>query len=425
MLVSTPKNVSAGTLGHTSWFLSETHEVYVSGNNETGQLGLGTTTHQSTPQKFTPPLNKKIISIASGARHGALITDDGKLYTFGHNDKNQLGIATKQDRSAVPLIVQHSARFIAVSCGNNHTLALSSDFKVYSFGSNDSGQLGLPRPTTMISQVNIPETIIGISAGYEHSAALSESGSVYVWGCGTSGQLGLPHSQNVNLAEKLSSVTDKIVNVACGYMHTACVSESGDLYIFGFISNELKFGQSGKKVKSFPLKDPVISLASGSAHILVLLASGVVYGMGVNGHGQLGIDGKAILQVQEIVSLKGNKITQISTGFQHSLALTSNGQVFAFGRNERGQLGVGHSKGQPTPAQVTGIRRIIDIFQLSQDTVLSDTTYFEENVEELPLPPTTYHKDYNLEFQEPIQEETLSLPLPQSFSITGGKKPNY
>jgi len=153
--------------------------------------------------------------------------------------------------------------------------------------------------------------------------------------------------------------------------------------------------------------------------------TGAVYGLGVNGHGQLGIDGKTILQIQEIVSLKGKKITQISTGFQHSLALTSNGQVFAFGRNERGQLGVGHTKGQPTPTLVTGIKRIIDIFQLSQETVLSETTYFEEKVEELPLPPTMYHEDYNLEFQEPIQEETLSLPLPQSFSITGGKKPNY
>jgi len=192
------------------------------------------------------------------------------------------------------------------------------------------------------------------------------------------------------------------------------------------MSNELKFGQDGKRIGSFK-NDPVLSIASGSIHILVLTASGNVHGMGANGHGQIGIDGKLVTQLQPVNPLKGKKVTQISTGFQHSVALTSAGQVFSFGRNERGQLGVGHTNLQSSPAQVNipRVNRIIDIFNLSQHSPLTEggSTYEEDTIE-LPLPGTQYHKDYALAFQQPVQqEETQTLPLPQTFSIVG-RKPN-
>jgi len=322
--------------------------------------------------------------------------------------------------------VQTNEKFVAVSCGNNHTLALSSNFQVFSFGSNDFGQLGIPKPSSMLNRVPIDERVVAVICGHDHSAALTDNGAVYTWGCGTSGQLGLSHSQNENLPQKLSSVTDKIVKIACGYMHTTCLSENGDLYIFGFIHNDLKFGNSGKKVRSFPLSDPVVSLATGSTHILVLTASGAVYCMGVNGHGQLALDDKIVLQMQELYPLKGKKVIQLAAGFQHTVALTSTGQVYAFGRNERGQLGVGHSKLQPTPSVVNipGVKRIIDIFHLSQQAPLSDVSgIIEEHVVELPLPATHYHENFNLQFQSGvIEQEDVDLPpLPQSFSIVGNK----
>jgi alpha-tubulin suppressor-like RCC1 family protein len=227
--------------------------------------------------------------------------------------------------------VNHNARFIAVSCGNNHTLALSSDFDVYSCGSNEVGQLGVSRAVTGFNHVSLPEKIVSIVSGNDHSAALGESGKLYTWGCGNSGQLGLGHSDNVQFPEEFTGIRERIVKVVCGYMHTAVLNERGELFVFGFLHNELKFGGDGKLVKTFPQHDRVVALASGSAHILALTASGVVYGYGVNGHGQLGIDGpKLITEFTEITSLRGKKVTHISTGFQHSVVLTSTGQVFAF-----------------------------------------------------------------------------------------------
>jgi len=254
---------------------------------------------------------------------------------------------------------------------------------------------------------------------------LAASGKLYGWGSNSSGQLGLFHSDNVNRPELFTRVPERIIKVVAGYMHTAILTEKGELFAFGFMHSELKFGQDGKLIKSFPHQDRIISLASGSAHILALSASGMLYGYGVNGHGQLGNDAKLLNHVQEITSLRGKKITQISTGFQHSVALTSAGQVFSFGRNERGQLGIGHNKLQTGPAQVNipGVHRIIDIFNLSQHSALMDSSLVSHEAPtnvNLPL-PENYHPDYALQFQQDTIEET-SLPLPQSFSIIGNKK---
>jgi len=181
-----------------------------------------------------------------------------------------------------------------------------------------------------------------------------------------------------------------------------------------------------KKVRNFPLTDRVVSLTSGSTHILLLTASGAVYGYGINGHGQLGMDSKVVTPMQEIYPLKGKKVTQVAAGFQHTVALTSAGQVYTFGRNERGQLGVGHVKPQTTPflVNIPGVRRIIDIFHLSQQSPLSDVASddIEETITELPFPKTVYHEDYTLQFdQNSIQQDTVDLPLPQNFSIVGNK----
>jgi len=416
--------LSTGFLGQCSFYLGDSGELFCCGNNEYGQLGLGNTTHQSTPQKFSVPGNQPVISLSCGTRHTAIVTVEGKLYTFGHNDKMQLGMPS-QEKITSPLYIQHPSRFIAVSCGNNHTLVLTNEFEVYSFGSNEVGQLGVPRATSGLNYVSLPEKIVGITCGSDHSAALGASGKLYTWGGGSNGQLGLSHNCDVNRPEEFTGIPDKIVKVAAGYMHTAVLNEKGELFLFGFIHNDLKFGHDGKLVKTFPAHDRIIGLASGSAHILALTASGSVYGMGVNGHGQLGIDGKLITQVQDITPLRGKKVTAISTGFQHTIALSA-GQAFAFGRNERGQLGVGHNKAQPTVAQVNipGARRIVDIFNLSQHSQLIDASQVsEEIVQNIVLPtPSNYHPDYALQFQQqPTSYEETSLPLPQSFSIIGKK----
>jgi len=418
--------ISNGSLGQNTFFLSASGELYVSGHNEYGQLGIGNTNHQSVPQRFPTPGNHRVISISSGTRHSAIVTVEGKLYGFGHNDKRQI-TPSSQEKIASPYYIQHHERFIAVSCGNNHTLALTNNFEVYSFGSNDFGQLGCgPRANAGLNKVDLPERAVSVVAGHDHSCALTESGKLYVWGCGTSGQLGLEHSQNINRPEEFTNIQDRIVKVACGYMHTAVISEKGDLFVFGFIHNELKFGFSGKLIKNFPPNDPVVSLASGSTHLLVLTATGFVYGYGVNGHGQLGVDGTPRFNnVQDISALRGRKIVQIATGFQHSVVLTSAGQALGFGRNEKGQLGVGHNKPQTTPGPVAipGVNTIQDLFNFSQHTgLIAASQVSEEIVTDISLPPPeNYHRDYDLQFQQGVQTSEETLTLPQTFSIIGRK----
>lgn len=159
------------------FYHNEREELFAVGNNERGQLGNGNTSSQSKPIKITHNfLHQKILRICCGYEFTTLLTD-AAIYTFGCNEDGQLGDGTTTDASTPQDITQGfgGERVVLVSCGSSHTLALTDQNNVFSYGYNGYGQLGAgdienrSKPTNILHNLGIvgpgKDRVVGVACG--------------------------------------------------------------------------------------------------------------------------------------------------------------------------------------------------------------------------------------------------------------------
>ncbi|XP_061984837.1 ultraviolet-B receptor UVR8-like isoform X1 [Populus nigra] len=171
--------------------------------------------------------------IACGGRHSAVITDAGALLTFGWGLYGQCGQGSTDDELS-PTCVSSllGIRIEGVAAGLWHTVCVSADGDVYTFGGNQFGQLGtggdqaeiLPRLLEAPSLENIHAKTI--SCGARHSTIISEDGKVFCWGWNKYGQLGLGDVIDRNVPSQVTIDGCVPKNVACGWWHTLLLAES-------------------------------------------------------------------------------------------------------------------------------------------------------------------------------------------------------
>jgi hypothetical protein len=128
-----------------------------------------------------------IINVKTNASRGILLRKDGKVYSFGFNHGGELGLGSyEQKATKIPTLIPNIDNIIGISVGDSHTLLLRSDGRVYSFGHCPHGSLGLGKNMTKMSiPMLIPDinNIVSISAGRNHSLLLRSDGKVYSFGC--------------------------------------------------------------------------------------------------------------------------------------------------------------------------------------------------------------------------------------------------
>ncbi|XP_065203176.1 X-linked retinitis pigmentosa GTPase regulator-like [Planococcus citri] len=247
--------------------------------------------------------NDPIIEISCGDQHTAVVCKNGRVFSFGSNEWGQLGLGHKDPvnkpscvKSLKPEKVKH------VACGRVHTVFTTENGKVYSCGCNTDGQLGIG-DSEMLDYVALPmfvteleDEIIQVSAGSQHSALLTAKGTVYVWGSNSDGQLGLVQSDVSIYADPTQlNIPETIVQVNCGYYHTGFVTDSGDLLLCGNCENgKLGINDHDQKEQWIPTKTSIpakiISVACGSHHTIALTDNGKCYVCGDNTYGQSGLD---------------------------------------------------------------------------------------------------------------------------------------
>jgi RCC1 and BTB domain-containing protein len=250
----------------------------------------------------------------------------------------------------------------------NEVLIVTEEDKVYSFGNNKNGCLGLGHKNEIQEPTIVEELcnkqIVNIAYGFRHCIALSKSGDLYAWGNNSYGQLGNGTTID-NCRPSLSG--KRIVDICCGANYCLVLNSSGEVYAFG----RNNYGQIGIatnnnqltpiKVLGFDNKKVVI-ISCGSSHSLVLTESGEVFGWGNNAFGQLGI-GNNLHQSSPIkVNLKNNVfVKDIVCGLYHSLILSTNGDIYAFGFNDCGQLGNGNNESQNIPLKINNSNKFTEI----------------------------------------------------------------
>jgi hypothetical protein len=173
-------------------------------------------------------------SAASGQRHSLALKDDGAVWSWGANDSGQLGDGTTMSRPlAVPLLAL--VNIVSVAAGDAFSLALKSDGTLWAFGANGRGQLGNGTVSFQKTpvQVSALTDVIAIAAGSEHSVALRSDGTVWTWGRNNIGQLGDSTSATRTVPARVTAVTVRAIAVAAAGTRTVMVDAAGRLWEWG------------------------------------------------------------------------------------------------------------------------------------------------------------------------------------------------
>lgn len=213
-------------------------KCYSLGLNNYGQAGLGHANYIDSPQEIMslPPDIVRIV-YGPGSLHIIAIAKSGKCYTWGRNHHGQLGLGHYVDMLLPQELGPPLQNIIAISSGYAHTIATILDTnKIYVWGNNDEGQLGLGDHTTQ----NSPKELLfrtclkieSVSCGLDHTMALTTRGTIYIWGGNDSGQLGLGDTLNKNFPHELR-LRESIKSIYCGNYHTICVTLIGKIYVWG------------------------------------------------------------------------------------------------------------------------------------------------------------------------------------------------
>ncbi len=331
------------------------------GDNDFGQLGDGTYSDSYVPVDVVD-LTSGIISVSTGYRHTCAVTTSGGVKCWGDNDFGQLGDGTYSD-SYVPVdVVDLTSGIISVSTGYRHTCAVTTSGGVKCWGSNYYGELG--DGTTTYS--NIPVDVVGLtsgvafaSSGYRHTCAVTTSGGVKCWGWNENGQLGVGTTRRRYTPVDVVGLTSGIASISSGGRHICAVTTSGGVKCWGSNKNgQLGDGtttNSYTPVDVVGLTSGVASVSSGNLHTCAVTNSGGVKCWGSNYYSQLG-DGSDISRYTpvDVVGLTSG-VASVSSGNLHTCALTSSEGVKCWGNNDYGQLGDGTTTDSNIPVDVVGL----------------------------------------------------------------------
>lgn len=274
-------------------------KLYSAGINDSCQLGFqeDTSDEATSPMKCSPiPLKVAyegtFTAISAGEKHAAAVTKDGKMVVWGNNDFGQLGIEEVSSPIFIPRSIAGVERVWQVACGQVHTVILTYENKVYSCGEGREGRLGHGSEESL-RQPKVIKQLLGckvakVTAGYYTSFFLDIEGKLLSCGSHSCGALGHSHSQ---LHPTLIPDLPPVHCVSSGKSHTGCVDFEGNVYLFGDPSDG-RLGNASPKSQ--------LTLASlggeraravycGGAHTHVLTESLEVYSFGCNRKGQLGL----------------------------------------------------------------------------------------------------------------------------------------
>ncbi|XP_022049124.2 regulator of chromosome condensation [Acanthochromis polyacanthus] len=242
--------------------------------------------------------------------HRSHLKEAGQVLVLGQGNVGQLGLGEDIIERKKPALLSLPEKAVQVIAGGMHTVCLSDTGHVYSFGCNDEGALG--RDTSeegsemVPGKVTLDEKVIQVSAGDSHTAALTEEGAVYIWGSfrDNNGVIGLLEPMKASAVPVKVPMTEPVVKIASGNDHLVMVTLEGNLYTSGTAEQ----GQLGRVPEHFSnrggrkglerLLVPQMVKVKGKVHFIdafcgayftfAVSKEGHIYGFGLSNYHQLG-----------------------------------------------------------------------------------------------------------------------------------------
>ncbi|EZG43509.1 putative RCC1 repeat protein [Gregarina niphandrodes] len=410
--------------GHFTYFLSEHGQLWVCGFSQAGALGFGEEVECIWAPNKLPIVDSSgqeefVTQVAAGLDHVLCCCRSGRAYAWGDGRSGRLGLGDDLPRfEPTPIRSLEGESMTYVAAGTSHSAAIDRSERLWVWGSNGGGQLGLEdnlerlEPTLFGSFPRCKAVWLGAA----HSLALDGENNLYVWGSGP--VTGLPSS----VPRKVQGLGDEAVAAASGLASVMVYTRRGDLWAWGRaplglldeadqskpvsiaelrgrglvrdLAEQAAGGTSTRVEKAFVVRGaPCLEISSGRAHTLLLTPRGEVWAWGSNSHGQLGTGatgpetetktdpalapeagGEEASRGEEasggeeeeeeacatepvpVAFPEGTVVRQVVAAGNHSLCVAVSRDLFAWGAGESGQLCMGRQMQLARPTMAASLR---------------------------------------------------------------------
>ncbi|MEO0247977.1 MAG: RCC1 repeat-containing protein [candidate division WOR-3 bacterium] len=342
--------------------LLEDNTIWCWGYNSDGQLGNGTTNIAWGPCQSLL-LGSDNVQIALGAYFACVLKENGSVFCLGDNEWGQLGNGTTSSNSLVPVQVSGLGPADAIKAGSYHACALLGDKSVWCWGRNSDGQLG--DGTQVSSSVPVQVTGLGqevrqLAVRGNRGCSIKLDGTLWCWGDGSDGALGVGDELDHYLPVQVVNLGNETQEIWTGYRTTCARKTDNSWWCWGDNSTG-QFGDGVTTNRSSPknivnLATTITLLSIGSEHACALEGNGSLWCWGGNSFGQLGIGTVfgPITTPQQVSSFPSSA-KGVSTWSAHTCALAANGDVYCWGWNGYGQIGLGIPPMELLPDMVKGL----------------------------------------------------------------------
>ena len=375
--------------------------AYAWGSNKYGQLARkpADASMQKTPVRVPLPdgadSSFTYTQVVAGDSHVLAIGSNGILYSWGRNDHGQLGDGTTTDRYQPQPVKDTSGqpfKAVQVSAGVADSAAIDSENRVYTWGSESTGKGQTPaysttrkNPTPAADPDNPRQALraVQVSLNWSFVMALDADGNVYTWGYNTNGQLGNGTSDSTNYASnpaRLPNQSFQATQISAGSWNALAIDTDGNTWTWGYNGyGQLGDGSTSDKYKPQTVQNPTntsqslkaAQISAGVNHSLAVGQDGSLWAWGWNSNGQLGIGSTVNQNKPALINDPANKAqafkaVRSSAGQLHSLAVRRDGNLWAWGDNQYGQLGNNQTAAKstapmavafdPAPPVLTGVK---------------------------------------------------------------------
>jgi|GEM_PF-1769334 len=338
--------VSAGTFHACA--IDTADELFCWGLNNNRQLGDGTTANSLVPISIGTDFK----AVSAGVTHTCAIDNTNELFCWGRNNYGQLGDGSTLNKS-IPVSV--GTNFVTVSTAEDHSCGIDTAGELFCWGRNNYGQLGDGTTTSSLLPKSIGTGFKAVVAGTGNTCAITSADDLYCWGNNTDGKLGDGSTVSSSLP---ILILNGILEVDTGSRHTCAVDTSNDLFCWGGnYYGQLGDGSTTRKLVPTYIASNYLKLSIGnppliqaSNHTCGLTMNGELFCWGSNYSGLLG--DAVVGQLSSPSLITGNNYASVSISREHACAIDISNELYCWGDNLYGELGVGSVFDSSAPVSV-------------------------------------------------------------------------
>ena len=330
--------LSNGNYGN---FTIDNNTLIYTKNRETNQTDIGK--FEIITERERIPLEVKVKSLywkeaKCGKYHTIALKSDGSIWSWGYNNSGELGDGTNINRLTAVQESTKSYNWKKIDAGGWFNLAIKKDNSLWAWGNNGLSQFG----DGTSDSSNIPKQISSrdwkdISAGKSHTLALQSNNTLWTWGSNINGQVG---NNSTSIVNRPYQVAGKWQSISAGENYSIAIKDDQTVLSWG--SNS--FGQLGigsTNTKYTPTKLDISGfkeIATGDYHTLAI-KDRTLFGWGMNGFGELTDNGDGTDEIHTPKKINFGIVKKMCAGANYSLAIKDNGTLWGWGNNQYAQLG--------------------------------------------------------------------------------------